>query len=73
MTKYQAINKFHVLRQQNKSAALDIHDQTGELVCRFTISNSQDKIEGNGTPPIPFSENWLRIIECREGVLLYDP
>lgn len=61
------IDKFRLLQKTKKSAALDINSETGELVVRCTKSTAGE--EGNGTPPIPFTDKWERIMVCNKGVV----
>lgn len=58
---------FDGLHKSGKSAALDINLKTGELICNATKSVSGEM--GNGTPGIPYTDDWMRIIETKSGVL----
>lgn len=70
MNNIAQIDKFWGLQSAGMSAALDISPR-GELICRFTISNNDERAEGRGTPPQAY-EGHARIIACKEGELRYD-
>lgn len=61
----EAINKFWELIGAGKSAALDVSTETGEMVARF--SKSAEGAEGNGTPPIPYTDAWARVMVGLNG------
>ncbi len=61
--------KFIELALSDKAAALDAHTVTGEVVCLRTI-NLKTRAEGNGTPPIPWSDPWRRLASCSNGTVL---
>jgi hypothetical protein len=67
MNAQTTINQFWSVAEAGKSCALDINSQTGELVFRATKSGSGEI--GNGTPPIPMTDNWVRLMVCIKGVV----
>ena len=54
--------KFQDLLKDHKQAALDFNAITGELCARFTVSKTGD--EGNGAPPAPQGDKWVRVSSC---------
>lgn len=67
MSSIAVVIKFWQLHREKKSAAIDLNIKTGEIVCRCT--HSIDDVYGNGTPPISFTDDWLRINLTLKGVL----
>ena len=62
------VSKFWQLAAEGKSAALDINIKTGELACQYS-QNVKTGAEGNGTPGIPDTADYMRIIVCEKGVV----
>jgi len=54
--------KFQDLLKAKRQAALDFNALTGELSARFTVSKTGD--QGNGTPPAPQGDKWVRVSSC---------
>jgi hypothetical protein len=54
--------KFQDLLKAKRKAALDFNALTGELSARFTVSKTGD--QGNGTPPAPQGDKWVRVSSC---------
>ena len=67
MNKYEQIQKFWKLAEQKRNAALDINKDTGEIICRCTKSATGE--EGIGATPLEYSENWLRVVTSKNGVI----
>lgn len=67
MTTRTQIEKFWHLASAGKSAALDIHTQTGELQARFT--RSANGAAGNGAPPATMGDVWARVVACADGII----
>lgn len=65
--KTKTILKFWELARAGKNVALDINLQTGEIAYRCTKSAAG--IEGSGTPPIPMSDAWYRIMVSNNHVV----
>jgi hypothetical protein len=63
------VKQFFKLLAEGKKAALDIHLDSGEIVCRFS-KNQQTNAEGLGTPGQPFSPKWERVANCENFRLL---
>jgi len=61
------INKFWEFQKLGKSAALDVNNKTGEMVCLYTKSGAG--ADGNGTPPQTYSSDWTRICLSDKGVV----
>jgi hypothetical protein len=54
--------KYQDLLKEKKQTALDFNALTGELRARFTVSKTGN--EGNGAPPAPQSDKWVRVTTC---------
>lgn len=70
MSKYHEIKKFWDLAEAGKSAALDINDESGDLVCRFTKSVTGE--EGNGVAPIEYTDQWIRVAVLKNGEVTWN-
>lgn len=58
---------FNKLHAAGKSAALDLNTKTGQLICRASKSANGDL--GNGSPGAPYGDDWVRIVETKNGEL----
>lgn len=62
-----AIEHFWHLADSGKSAALDVHTVTGEIVVRCTKSAAG--VEGNGTVPAAYGDEWARLVTSNAGTI----
>jgi hypothetical protein len=69
MTIHSTIQEFWKLAEAGKSAALDINIKTGELLLQASKSKTGEI--GNGTPAIPFSDDWARILLSNKGTITH--
>lgn len=64
----EQVKTFFGLLAEGKQAALDVCLDTGDVVCRASVS--VDKRVGNGTPGILYSAVWTRIASCEKFGLI---
>jgi hypothetical protein len=67
-TTREKINKFWELQEAGKSVELDIDLLTGEVSVRCS-ENAKTGADGDGTPGIPVTDNWERVIVCDKGAV----
>lgn len=63
--------EFAHLYSLGRSAALDIHMDTGELRCACTRPTNPDAPIGQGMPPALYGGDWRRLAEFHKGRFLY--
>jgi len=64
------IEKFWALHALGRSAALDLNTETGELICRHSVSDTG--AEGLAAPGQPHSDCWCRVVCTDRGALARD-
>lgn len=53
---------------QGLQAGLDVNVSNGEALCQMSIS-ADGLREGQGTPGVPFSDQWVRVASCKDRAL----